>query len=114
MDADAFRLNGHALVEWIATYLENTEQYPVLSRNRPGELRAQLPKVAPKSGVPFDTILKDFEKLILPGITHWNHPGFFGYFAISGSAPGILAEFLTAALNAVSYTHLTLPTSDLV
>ena len=69
MDADAFRLNGHALVEWIATYLENTEQYPVLSRNRPGELRAQLPTVAPKSGVPFDTILKDFEKLILPGIT---------------------------------------------
>ena len=111
MDADAFRLNGHALVEWIATYLENTEQYPVLSRNRPGELRAQLPTVAPKSGVPFDTILKDFEKLILPGITHWNHPGFFGYFAISGSAPGVLAEFLTAALNVQAMLWRTSPSA---
>ena len=111
MDADAFRLNGHALVEWIATYLENTEQYPVLSRNRPGELREQLPKVAPESGVPFDTIFKDFEKIILPGITHWNHPGFFGYFAISGSAPGVLAEFLTAALNVQAMLWRTSPSA---
>jgi aromatic-L-amino-acid/L-tryptophan decarboxylase len=66
---------------------------------RPGELRARLPAEAPHTGESFDTIFSDFERLILPAVTHWNHPGFFAYFAITGSGPGILGEFLSAALN---------------
>ena len=94
-----FRRHGHALVEWIADYLESSERYPVLPRVAPGDLRRALPDTAPEGGESFDAIFADFERLIVPALTHWNHPGFFGYFAITASAPGVLAEFLSAALN---------------
>ena len=71
----------------------------MLSRARPGEIRDALPSAAPERGESFDAIFADFERVIVPGLTHWNHPGFFAYFAITASAPGILAEFLSAALN---------------
>ncbi|MGE5359655.1 MAG: pyridoxal phosphate-dependent decarboxylase family protein [Bacteroidales bacterium] len=109
MDAESFRRYGHELVEWIADYLSHSERYPVLSRVQPGEVRAALPTRAPEHGEPFDAILADFERVIVPGITHWNHPGFFGYFAITGSAPGVLAEFLSAALNAQGMLWRTSP-----
>lgn len=94
-----FLAAGHTLVDWISRYLEEIERYPVLSPVAPGEIRASLPPAPPEHGTTFTEVLSDFERSILPGVTHWNHPGFFAYFAISGSAPGILAEFLTAALN---------------
>jgi aromatic-L-amino-acid/L-tryptophan decarboxylase len=94
-----FRQQAHRLADWIADYLEDPSRYPVLSRVRPGDIRAALPSHAPEHGEPFDAIFADFERIILPGITHWNHPGFFAYFAITSSAPGILGEFLSAALN---------------
>ena len=94
-----FRAQAHRLADWIADYLEQTERYPVLSRVRPGAIRDALPPRAPEHGESFDQIFADFERLILPGVTHWNHPGFFAYFAITSSAPGILGEFLSAALN---------------
>ena len=109
MAPDEFRRQGLALVDWIASYLSQNDQYPVLSRARPGEIRDSLPLTPPESGTPFDEILSDFQRLILPGITHWNHPGFFAYFAISGSAPGVLAEFLTAALNVQAMLWRTSP-----
>ena len=96
---DDFRAQAHRLADWIADYLESPERFPVLSRVRPGDIRDALPTDAPAGGEPFDLIFADFERIILPGITHWNHPGFFAYFAISASAPGVLAEFLAAALN---------------
>ena len=99
MDPAEFRRHGHALVEWIAEYLAGSERYPVLSRVAPGELRRALPAAAPERGESFDAIVADFERLIVPALTHWNHPGFFAYFAITASAPGVLAEFLAAALN---------------
>ena len=99
MDADAFRRHGHALVEWIADYLEHPERYPVLAQVKPGDIAASLPARAPEEPEPFAAIMADFERLIVPGLTHWNHPRFFAYFAISASPPGILAEFLSAALN---------------
>jgi aromatic-L-amino-acid/L-tryptophan decarboxylase len=99
MDPSAFRTHGHQLVDWIAEYLEHPEKYPVLSRVKPGDIVASLPSSAPEEGDPFDAIMADFERVIVPGLTHWNHPGFFAYFAITGSAPGVLAEFLSAALN---------------
>ena len=99
MDPATFRRHGHELVDWIAEYLEHPERYPVLSRVRPGEIASALPRHAPEAGEPFEAIMADFERVLVPGLTHWNHPGFFAYFAITGSAPGVLAEFLSAALN---------------
>jgi aromatic-L-amino-acid decarboxylase len=99
MDPEAFRREAHRLTDWIADYLADPGSYPVLSQVAPGELTGQLPEQAPQEGEPFDAIFRDFENIILPGITHWNHPGFFAYFAITGSAPGVLAELLSAALN---------------
>jgi aromatic-L-amino-acid decarboxylase len=99
VDSSEFRKHGHALVEWIADYLATNERYPVLPRVTPGQLRAALPSSAPEQGEPFEQIFSDFERVIVPALTHWNHPGFFAYFAITASEPGILAEFLSAALN---------------
>ena len=109
MDPAAFRRAGHQLVDWIGGYLENPERYPVLSRARPGEIRDALPPDAPETGESMDAILADVERLIVPGLTHWNHPGFFAYFAISGSGPGVLAEFLSAAFNAQGMLWRTSP-----
>ena len=99
LDPEEFRRHGHDVVEWIARFLAAPERHPVLARVKPGDVRGALPATAPSDPEPLDRILADFERLILPGITHWNHPGFFAYFAISGSAPGILGELLSAALN---------------
>jgi len=90
---------GRRALDWIARYLEHPEDFPVVARTRPGEIRAQLPTAPPVDGEPLARILDDFERIVVPGITHWNHPGFFAYFAISASAPGILGELLTAGLN---------------
>jgi aromatic-L-amino-acid decarboxylase len=99
MDSDAFRKHGHELVDWIAEYLDHPDKYPVLSRVRPGDIAAALPDHAPEDPEPFAAIMADFERVLVPGLTHWNHPGFLAYFAITGSAPGVLADFLSAALN---------------
>src|SRR6266852_4870210 len=99
MDAATFRRHGHELADWIADYLEHSDKYPVLSRVKPGEIEAALPRAAPEEGEPFEAIMADFERVLVPGLTHWNHPAFFAYFAITGSAPGVLADFLAAALN---------------
>src|SRR5687768_7672673 len=99
MDPSEFKRHGHALVDWIADYLEHSSRYPVLSRVAPGDVRRALPAAAPEHGESFDAIFADFERVLVPALTHWNHPGFFGYFAITASEPGILAELLSAALN---------------
>ena len=99
MDPADFRRHGHALVEWIADYLAGSERYPVLPRVAPGDVRRALPAEAPERGEPFEVIFADFERVLVPALTHWNHPGFFGYFAITASEAGVLAEFLAAALN---------------
>jgi aromatic-L-amino-acid decarboxylase len=99
LDLQEFRQTGHQLVEWIADYLAHPEQYPVLSRSQPGEIKAQLPTAVPDEPEPLAAIVADFEKIIMPGITHWNHPSFHAYFSTTGSVPGILAEMLIAALN---------------
>jgi len=109
MDPEAFRREAHRLVDWIADYLATSSRFPVLARVQPGEISAALPADAPDHGEPFEKIFSDFERILLPGITHWNHPGFFAYFAITGSAPGILAEFLSAALNVQAMLWRTSP-----
>jgi aromatic-L-amino-acid decarboxylase len=111
MDPADFRKHGHELVEWIADYLEHSDRYPVLSRIAPGDIVAALPASAPEEGEPFDAIMADFERVLVPGLTHWNHPGFLAYFAITASPPGILAEFLSAALNQQAMLWRTSPAS---
>src|SRR6266487_5180048 len=99
MNSEDFRKHGHELVDWIAEYLEHSDRYPVLARVKPGDIAAALPDRAPEDPEPFDAIMADFERVLVPGLTHWNHPGFMAYFAITGSPPGVLADFLSAALN---------------
>jgi aromatic-L-amino-acid/L-tryptophan decarboxylase len=94
-----FRADAAAASEWVARYLEGVRELPVLSRVEPGQIKAALPDAPPDRPEPFAAVLRDLDEILLPGITHWNHPRFFAYFSISGSEPGILAELLTAALN---------------
>lgn len=99
MKPEEFRRHAHDVVDWIADYLENAEQYPVLSRSQPGEIRSQLPGSPPETGEPMEEILADFRQTILPGVTHWNHPRFFAYFPANNSGPSILGEMLSAGLG---------------
>jgi aromatic-L-amino-acid/L-tryptophan decarboxylase len=96
---EEFRKIAHEVVDWMADYLAHVERYPVLPHIKPGELRDALPKCGPDHGEPMSTILEDFRRQIVPAATHWNHPGFMAYFAISASGPGILGEMLSATLN---------------
>lgn len=109
LSPDEFRAAAHAAVDWIADYLEHAGQYPVRSRVQPGDIRQALPAAPPIRGEPLDAMLRDFHTTILPGITHWNHPAFFAYFANSGSYPGILGELLAAGLNANGMLWVTSP-----
>jgi aromatic-L-amino-acid decarboxylase len=86
-------------VDWITRYLGELESYPVLARTAPGDIRGALPSTAPAHAESIDDILRDVQQVLMPGITHWQHPGFFGYFSITASVPGMLADVLAAALN---------------
>ncbi|HWF53726.1 MAG TPA: pyridoxal-dependent decarboxylase [Solirubrobacteraceae bacterium] len=103
------RREGPAALEWAAGYLEHVHERPVLARVRPGELRARLPATAPEQPEPFSAVLRDLDELLLDGVTHWQHPRYFAYFAVTGSEPGILAELLAATLNSVSILWRTAP-----
>jgi aromatic-L-amino-acid decarboxylase len=98
-DNDGFRSTAHRAVDWMADYLENVGKYPVLSRAKPGEIASAFGGTAPREGRPLEDLLVEFEDKILPGVTHWNHPAFFAYFAITGSRAGVLGEMLSATLN---------------
>ncbi len=99
MNSEEFRTHGYEIIDWIADYLENADRYPVMSRSRPGEIKALIPDTAPENGESMDTILEDFRRDILPGVTHWNHPRFFAYFPANNSGPSILGEMLSAGLG---------------
>jgi aromatic-L-amino-acid decarboxylase len=94
-----FREDGQAALDWVERYLDDVRERPVLAQVEPGAIRAQLPARAPDEGEPFARVLEDLDRILMPGVTHWNHPRFYAYFAITGSEPGILAELLVAALN---------------
>lgn len=99
MPPDRFRGVAHEVVDWIADYLADVGEYPVLAAVRPGEVRRGLQARVPEDGESMEAVLQDFRDVVMPGVTHWNHPSFHGYFAVTGSGPGILGEMLTAALN---------------
>ena len=99
MSPAEFRKHGHAVIDWIADYLDKPDKWPVLPDVRPGEIRRALPPSPPQRGELMDAILADFQTLIVPAMTHWNHPAFMAYFANSSTGAGVLGEALTAALN---------------
>ena len=109
MSADTFRKLGHQAVDWIARYLEEVEDYPVLSRSEPGALRAQLPPQAPREPQPLDTIFDELDRLIMPGITHWQSPNFFAFFPCNNSGPSILGELISAGLGVQGMLWATSP-----
>jgi aromatic-L-amino-acid decarboxylase len=94
-----FRRDGEAALAWVERYLAGAREFPVLADVARGGVRGRLAASPPESGEPFEAVLRDLDEVIVPGLTHWNHPRFFAYFAISGSEPGILAELVAAALN---------------
>ena len=99
MTPEEFRRHGHAVVDWIANYQSRIESFPVLSQAEPGQIRASLPVNPPTHGEPFDTLLKDVDQLILPGVTHWQSPNWFAYFPCNASGPGILGDLLASGLG---------------
>jgi aromatic-L-amino-acid/L-tryptophan decarboxylase len=112
MNTEEFRSNAHQLVDWMADYLGNLDQYPVKPDVKPGDIKIQLPIAAPADGEDFKSIFSDFKNIIIPGMTHWQHPGFFAYFPANNSEPSILAEMLTATMGAQCMLWLTSPAAE--
>jgi aromatic-L-amino-acid decarboxylase len=109
MTPEEFRRWGHAIVDWLAEYRSRVEDLPVLSQVRPGQVRAALPAAAPEHGEPFDALLADVDRVILPGVTHWQSPNFFAYFPGNASGPSILGELLSAGLGVQGMMWVTGP-----
>jgi aromatic-L-amino-acid decarboxylase len=105
----SFRDDGAAALEWVASYLEGVRELPVLSQVEPGEIRAALPASPPDQPEAFANVLRDLDDVLLPGLTHWQSPRFFAYFATTSSEPNILAELLIAGLNQVGILWRTSP-----
>lgn len=105
------RRDGYAAIDWAADYLRRASDLPVMSQVKPGEVAASLPERMPEAGEPFSAVLADMDRVILPGITHWQHPRFFSYFATTSSEPAILAELLAATLNQVALVWRASPAS---
>ncbi len=111
MPAEEFKKYGYKLIDWIAEYLTGVQSMPVLSNVKPGDIKNMLPQHPPERSESMENILQDIDRVIMPGITHWNHPGFMAYFNSTSSGPGILAELLSAGLNVNGMLWKTSPSS---
>ena len=109
MSVEEFRRQGRAVVDWIADYYERVDTLPVLSQAAPGEVRSALPQHPPEKGEPFSAILADFDHVVLPGVTHWQHPSFFAYFPANASFPAILGDLLSSGLGVQGMLWATSP-----
>ncbi len=109
MDPEEFRRHGHAAVDWIADYWRDLDSRAVRSSSQPGDTRRSLPSAPPRQGEPYQRIFEDFERLIMPGMTHWGHPGWFAYFPSNASPPAVLADMLVAGLGAQCMSWITSP-----
>jgi len=109
MDKESFRQFGYTFVDWVVDYFERIEEFPVKSLLKPGDIRKKLPEKPPIQGEPMDSIFQDFKEIVLPGITHWQHPSWFAYFPANNSPPSVLAELLTAGIGAQCMVWQTSP-----
>jgi aromatic-L-amino-acid decarboxylase len=109
MTPEEFRRHAHELVDWMADYLGGVGDLPITSSSGPGDIRRLLPAAPPSDGEPFAKLFQDFRELIVPGMTHWNHPGWFAYFPGNNSPPSILGEMLTATMGAQCMSWVTSP-----
>jgi aromatic-L-amino-acid decarboxylase len=109
MTPEQFRQHGHEVVDWIADYWSRVGSLPVRSQVSPGDVRAALPPTAPEVGEPFSAVLADLDRVVLPGITHWQHPGFFGYFPANTSGPSVLGDLVSAGLGVQGMSWVTSP-----
>jgi aromatic-L-amino-acid decarboxylase len=109
MTPDEFRAHGRQVVDWIADYLERVESYPVRSQSRPGDIRAALPAHPPEQGGSFGDVLEDVDRVLMPGVTHWQHPNFFAYFPANATGPAILADLLSSGLGVQGMVWATSP-----
>src|SRR3954451_4646418 len=109
MTPEEFRRRGHEVVEWVADYMERVGDLPIASRAAPGEVRGRMPASAPEEPEPFEALLADLDDVVLPGITHWQSPGWFAYFPANVSGPSILAELVSAGLGAQGMLWSTSP-----
>ena len=109
MDHESFRRYAHEFIDWIADYLGNIERFPVMSRVKPGEIRSKLPLSPPRNGEPMERIFADFKEILLPGMTHWQHPGWHAYFPANNSPESILGEMLMAGMGVQGMSWLTSP-----
>ena len=109
MTPDEFRRHGHAVVDWVADYMERVGELPVLAQVEPGEIRARMPDAAPEEPEPFEALIDDLDEVVLPGITHWQSPGWFAYFPANASGPSILGELVAAGLGAQGMLWATSP-----
>jgi glutamate/tyrosine decarboxylase-like PLP-dependent enzyme len=109
MTPEEFRKTGHQLIDWIADYRANVAKLPVMARTAPGEVRAQLPSAPPDSPESFDAVFSDLEKIILPGLSHWQHPDFFGYFPSNGLLSSVLGDFTSTGLGVLGLSWQSSP-----
>jgi aromatic-L-amino-acid decarboxylase len=109
MTPEQFRQHGHEVVDWIADYWSRVGTLPVRSQVAPGEVRESLPAAAPEQGEPFSAVLADLDRVVLPGVTHWQHPGFFGYFPANTSGPSVLGDLVSAGLGVQGMSWVTSP-----
>ncbi len=109
MTPDEFRRAGHAVVDWVAQYMERLEDYPVLSQVEPGEISRHLPDTAPAKGEPLEALLQDLNDVILPGVTHWQSPNFYAYFPANASGPAILGDIVSSGLGVQGMAWATSP-----
>ena len=111
MEPDEFRRHAHQLVDWMADYFAAAGNLPITPDVKPGDISRKLPSAAPEKGEPFERLFADFQSVIMPGMTLWNHPGWFAYFPGNTSPPSVLAEMLTATLSAQCMSWATSPSA---
>ena len=109
MNPDEFRKFGHQLIDWIADYRARVSEFPVMARTAPGEIRSLLPAEPPEHPEPFEAVLKDLDSIILPGITHWQHPHFFGYFPSNGLLASVLGDYVSTGLGVIGLSWQSSP-----
>ncbi len=109
MNAEEFRAAGHRLIDWIADYRATVGELPVMARTAPGEIKTQLPETPPESPEPFEAILADLDGIILPGLSHWQHPSFFAYFPSNGMLSSVLGDYVSTGLGVLGLSWQSSP-----